>query len=247
MPSVRLASPTRCLTGTWLSMQRQQQAAELGDEDVLEELQRVVVDDGVGRLYAEVGAVEVLGRVDQLQQPEDALQLLVHGFAQGRRDRRRIAERGVERIEDLVQPQVAHDLGAKQVRDEPVVERPGGMLIAQLVQRADHAGIASARRGRARSRSGPRLTPAVSDPQHHGRHLAADVERDLRVRQVVAQRANDSVAEARERLGAVVRPARDSPSRSMTRPTSRACAGGRRRVSRSAPARVEPVVRTVRI
>ena len=60
-------------------------AAELRPQDVVEELQGVVVDHRVGGLQSEVGAVQIVARVEQAQQAEDSLQLVLHRLARGAR------------------------------------------------------------------------------------------------------------------------------------------------------------------
>ena len=118
--------------------QRDDQAADLRLQDVVEELQRVRAHRRVLRLQADVGAVHVGLRPAKLHQAEDALDFVVHRLLQRQRHRIRVLERVTQLAHDLIRAVVPHDLGGQHHLDRTAIQLDVRVKLVQLVQRRNH-------------------------------------------------------------------------------------------------------------
>jgi hypothetical protein len=117
--------------------ERQQQVAQVRRQDVFEKLQRVCPNGGDRRPHADVGVVHRHLREQQLDQPEDPLDLLFHWRRQRLSLDRGRELRDARAPEALIRPVVPGDLGREHQLEKRRIDPDPRRRRLEQVQRND--------------------------------------------------------------------------------------------------------------
>src|SRR5581483_6284391 len=89
--------------------QGHEKVTQLGLQNIVEELERVVMNGRTLGLESKVGTIGINMRVKQSQQTEDALQFLVHGLLEGACQMAILS--GAQHMKDLIGTVMAENFG----------------------------------------------------------------------------------------------------------------------------------------
>ena len=157
------------------------------------------MDDRVARLQGHPGGAEAAAVVEEVEEPEDPLELLAHGGAEALPDRLGALAGRRERAQDLVRAVVAEDLGAERGLEGAGVDRHVGPLVPHAGERDEdpqaEAGVAVEQ---VVGQDGGGLVGA--DPLEHGREGAPHGGRGPRVGEDLGGRAEGRLARRDERV-----------------------------------------------